>query len=690
MSGNRPAIDGVDRLNKAHARRVRMADAAHHPMNHPALMVLANTDNELSKRPMAFSKGLLHGPDGEVDPSDIDALRRALAGRHEEAEADPAFDVPQAGLNYQPQYGPDGKAPGFRKYESPLTGLYHENQGLDIASVAMAAAPSLGTSELVFEMAEVYAMALVRDMDFDELDDPNADLYRWDPVSKSKVFYELPDGGGTAKVADLLGALSSLSWFANRAYPAHPAPPQDEAHARRRWADKPTLTALFRGSTPGAKAGGYISQFMLLGTPSRQNRAAEQALEGEILFGTNRIQQTVDAALAGLDYMTSFAEWLDVQNGVSLGGLDKWETQRRFIKTPRDLASYVHFDQLYQAYFNACLILLAARVPADPDFPETSAPHREGFASFGGPHVLSMMTEVATRGLRAVRRQKFQIHLRGRPERLAGLIALYANGKDAAIGADAVPLIEAMAEELGIGGQSNPFTKVMGWVNELNGAQNTAGVRALRGYEQISKTDPSHDVDRHGKNYLLPMAFPEGSPMHAAYGAGHATVAGACTTVLKAFFDLEERKVCDLFEIAAKVTPDGKLAPDPAAEGLTLVGELDKLAANISIGRNMAGVHYYSDYFDSLRMGERVAVGVLLDQLRAYTEPVAMSFTSFDGDRIHMSTDGTGAATLNVNDATPEGWWQAHFTNQLTQPGQGLDETLVVDSLDGQKNSASA
>ena len=36
---------------------------------------------------------------------------------------------------------------------------------------------------------------------------------------------------------------------------------------------------------------------------------------------------------------------------------------------------------------------------------------------------------------------------------------------------------------------------------------------------------------------LLPVAFQEGSPMHPAYGAGHATVAGACVTILKAFFD---------------------------------------------------------------------------------------------------------------------------------------------------------
>jgi outer membrane protein assembly factor BamB len=37
--------------------------------------------------------------------------------------------------------------------------------------------------------------------------------------------------------------------------------------------------------------------------------------------------------------------------------------------------------------------------------------------------------------------------------------------------------------------------------------------------------------------FLLPMAFPEGCPQHPSYGSGHATVAGACITVLKAVFD---------------------------------------------------------------------------------------------------------------------------------------------------------
>ena len=56
--------------------------------------------------------------------------------------------------------------------------------------------------------------------------------------------------------------------------------------------------------------------------------------------------------------------------------------------------------------------------------------------------------------------------------------------------------------------------------------------------------------------YLLSQAFPEGSPAHPAYPTGHGTVAGACITVLKFFFD------------------GGAAIPNPlvpSADGLTLV-----------------------------------------------------------------------------------------------------------------------
>ena len=141
--------------------------------------------------------------------------------------------------------------------------------------------------------------------------------------------------------------------------------------------------------------------------------------------------------------------------------------------------------------------------------------------------------------------------------------------------------------------------------------------------------------------------------MHPAYGAGHATVAGACVTVLKAFFDtsaifgINEDGDTGFFAAAKvkkhiqfDVIKDGhgfKLDPKPAKCPLTLEGELNKLAANISIGRNMAGVHYFSDYYDSLRMGEEIAIGMLQEQAVCYpTDPFVMSVPTFDGDVVRI------------------------------------------------------
>ncbi|HKG72402.1 MAG TPA: hypothetical protein VKA87_10905 [Nitrososphaeraceae archaeon] len=41
---------------------------------------------------------------------------------------------------------------------------------------------------------------------------------------------------------------------------------------------------------------------------------------------------------------------------------------------------------------------------------------------------------------------------------------------------------------------------------------------------------------------FLSQTFTEGSPTHPSYGAGHATVAGAFATILKAFFN-EDAKI---------------------------------------------------------------------------------------------------------------------------------------------------
>lgn len=106
---------------------------------------------------------------------------------------------------------------------------------------------------------------------------------------------------------------------------------------------------------------------------------------------------------------------------------------------------------------------------------------------------------------------------------------------------------------------------------------------------------------KHG-TYLLAMAFPEGSPTHPAYGAGHATVAGACTTILKAFFE-EDNVIPDPVVATADVTALLPWVGPP----LTVRGELNKVAANVAIGRRRAGVHWPSDYYQSLDPRECVA-----------------------------------------------------------------------------------
>ena len=119
--------------------------------------------------------------------------------------------------------------------------------------------------------------------------------------------------------------------------------------------------------------------------------------------------------------------------------------------------------------------------------------------------------------------------------------------------------------------------------------------------------------------------------MHPSYGAGHATVAGACVTILKAWFD-------ESFVIPNPVVPNAAgtalLAAPAGTPPLTVGGELNKLAANIAIGRNMAGVHWRSDYTESVKLGEAIAIGILEEQKLSYNEPYSLTLAKFDGTAI--------------------------------------------------------
>src|SRR5206468_3082948 len=115
--------------------------------------------------------------------------------------------------------------------------------------------------------------------------------------------------------------------------------------------------------------------------------------------------------------------------------------------------------------------------------------------------------------------------------------------------------------------------------------------------------------------YLLSQAYPEGAPTHPAYPSGHATYIGAEVTMLKAFFD-------ESFVLQSPVTasPDGLSLQPYQGPPLTLGGELNKLAYNVAMARDFAGVHWRSDAEEGLRLGEAVALRIMQDLRTLYHE----------------------------------------------------------------------
>ena len=231
----------------------------------------------------------------------------------------------------------------------------------------------------------------------------------------------------------------------------------------------------------------------------------------------------------------------------------------------------------------------------------SAARTQTGFATFGPIHVLQVLGEVLGRALRATWWQKWGVHRRLRPEEYGGRVHNHITG------ARTYPLHTSILTSLQSGGLSGHF----------------GGQTGDTGTPRFT-------------SYLLPQAYPEGAPTHPAYGAGHATGAGACATILKAFFDEEA-----LVENPVLASADGSslvtYTPPTGEAALTVGGELNKLAGNIALFRNAAGVHWRSDYTESLPFGEAIAIGLLQEMSLGFNEDDAMfKLTRFDGQEIRI------------------------------------------------------
>jgi membrane-associated phospholipid phosphatase len=486
-----------------------------------------------------YSKNLKHDPTtGEVDPAAYQAMLGAIStGRFADFEA----------LALNGHFGaPDPSVQ--RRLVNPGSGYAFDLEGTDSHQLVLPPAPAFASAQEAGEMAELYWMALLRDVNFAQ--------YGSHPLAEAAA-------GDLSKLSDFRGP---------------------------KIGGAVTPQTLFRDTYPGCTTGPYISQFLL------------QSCN----FGSMRIDSRMVTVAPNVDYMTDFRSWLAVQNGVNTSAIPTGDPA--FCRSGRDLTHYVNIDQLFEAYFVACINLLSNGYYANPGNPYGRVydggagrplnlavdPHgsvaQVGFGTFGGPAVLTLACEPATRALKDVWYQKWLVHRRLRPEEFGGRVE----------------------------------------VNRLG----------LRNYpihhDLMHVSSVLNSVLSRYRTALLPMAFPEGAPNHTSYGSGHATVAGACVTMLKALFD-------DTQTIKNPVVPNprdgGKtLIPYVAPAGeppLTVGGELNKVVSNVSQGRNMAGVHWRSDATASNTLGEAATISMLFDMKNTFSEPFSgFSFTKFDGTTV--------------------------------------------------------
>ena len=517
-----------------------------------------------------YSKSLKHDALGDPEPGSYATLLRALQSE------DPA-DFNEIDL----------ASSTALKLTNPQAGLAFDIAGPDAQAFTLPPAPRFDSEVAAHEAGELYWMALARDVHF-------------------------ADYGSDATVAAAIGSL-------NGEFP--------------RFGGTVSVTAqnVFRGIYPGEQVGPYVSQLLLKGNtdPRKPDGLGRDANEGFISYGARVIDQRLIPAAAGTDYLTTFTPWLDVQNGVDKRGQDQFDTVRRFIRNLRDGATFVHFDQVVDAFYNAAWILMSEPTgnqlafqsgitgrpqidveftkdqgnPYDPPGTAMDSPTQAGFATFGPTHLLQVLSEVLGRALRAVWWQKWGVHRRLRPEEYGGRVhnQVVWTGSSGAQGRS-YALHGSIVSSLRTGALAPYFGSV---------------------------------GERFPQSYLLPQAYPEGAPTHPAYGAGHATGSGACATILKAFFNEDaaiENPVVASSDGLSLVTYTGT-----GASSMTVGGELNKLAGNIALFRNAAGVHWRSDYTESLPFGEAIAIGLLQEMSLGFNEDDAFfELTRFDGQKIRI------------------------------------------------------
>ncbi|MBA3953732.1 vanadium-dependent haloperoxidase [Candidatus Dependentiae bacterium] len=485
------------------------------------------------------------------------------------------------------------RAPGATlKLANPQGAFMFSFQGLDSSLFKNSVFPELSTPEAAALMIENYLLALCRDVNFN------------DYGLATKTDTNEKGGSLTLLAAAILEDLGS-------AYTGQ--------RNKQGFID---ISVLFRGNSQGDLIGNYLSQFLLLSIPTIYPGGIGINTTGSLV---TQEQNQLRSIASKREFGVSFHDFVDLQNGKipkKYTAQDFDQTTKRYIVTGRDLANYSHYDTPYQIYYNALTILLGYGFPFSSSLPygNTSITNEAPFVSMGMADAYSLVGAVALEALKASWAQKWRVLRTLRPEAFAGLVHTAK-----ATGHNQFNLNALLFT-------SHAGVDLLELIRERNELQST---KAVDPEQLLTPTQAS--------TYLLGQVYPEGSPTHPSCPAGHAVIAGACVTVIKALFE-------DTLPLKSKITPV-KVDPQDVTQLLplrnegedlmTVASELDKLASNIALARNFAGVHYRSDAA-GIELGEQVALAFLQDHACSYNEQTfaGFSLTKRNGTRIKVTATG--------------------------------------------------
>jgi hypothetical protein len=467
-----------------------------------------------------------------------------------------------------------------RKLVNPQGSATYSFEGGDSSTFVLEKFPELSSPEAAAQLIENYLLALARDVNFSD-------------YGTGKGTDQDAQGQSiTANAAKILQDLGA----------AYEGP--------RNKAGSVDSSVLFRGVNAGSLVGFYGSQFLyipLLGLPASTFPAA---LGLANLNKTPFVQFDQMRPIASeKNFGIAFDDFIAIQNNTipqPYETNDFDQTKKRFIIDGRDISTFVHFDFPYEASYNALNILFAHGFPLSPSNPYVngSMPNEGGFVTLGFFDAFAMLGGVASEAAKAAWMQKWRVQRALRPEAFAGLVHV-----SKVSGTNPCKLNKSLFKP-------HAGIDLLEWVraqNESDGAS----------------------------TYLLSQAYPEASPLHPSWPSGHATIAGACITVIKALFD--DQALIKSVLTPVKPDPNNPTALIPLSnEGedtITVGSELDKLASNVAIGRNFAGIHYRADADQGMALGEAVAIKYLQDRAACLSETTFKGFelTKLNGVRVRIT-----------------------------------------------------